>query len=286
MTRMVNRVRCSARDTENHSLTSWMPLSTNAFSRPGACCMNSWYSVAVQKPMTGSTTARLYQDRSNSTISPAEGSWLKYRWKYHWVGSAASVLQRHHPGAPRVQVLDEALDRAALAGGVAALEQHHHPLPGVLDPGLHLQQLDLQAAFDDHVLLAAHPLLVRVVLLPGRDLAPSGPTSSTSSSSSSRIRQPTQAVQQVGIGQRLAQLLSGPLGVTAPWGVRRNESTASSTEVTALPWVDSACRGVGAGRRVRSCGGRRSIGSAGRGPGRGRARQVGRSVHRQYCLSR
>jgi hypothetical protein len=37
--------------------------------------------------MTGSTTARLYQDRSNSTISPAEGSRLKYRWKYHWVAS-------------------------------------------------------------------------------------------------------------------------------------------------------------------------------------------------------
>ena len=68
-------------------------------------------------------------------------------------------------------MLDEALDRAALAGRVTALEQHHHPLPGVLDPGLHLQQLDLQVAFETDVLLAAHPLLVRVVLLPGPNLA-------------------------------------------------------------------------------------------------------------------
>ena len=97
---MVNRVRCSARDTENHSLTSWMPLSTNAFSRPGACCRNSRCSAAVQKPMTGSTTARLYQDRSNSTISPAEGSRLKYRWKYHWVASVASASPTPPPGHP------------------------------------------------------------------------------------------------------------------------------------------------------------------------------------------
>ena len=28
--------------------------------------------------------ARLYQLRSNSTISPAAGSSATYRWKYHW----------------------------------------------------------------------------------------------------------------------------------------------------------------------------------------------------------
>jgi hypothetical protein len=74
MTRMVNLVRCSARETENHNLTRWMPLSTNARSNPGVCSMNSRYSLGVQKPMTRSTTARLYQDRSNNTISPAAGS--------------------------------------------------------------------------------------------------------------------------------------------------------------------------------------------------------------------
>ena len=35
---------------------------------------NSWSSSSVQKPMTRSTPARLYQERSKSTISPAAGS--------------------------------------------------------------------------------------------------------------------------------------------------------------------------------------------------------------------
>jgi hypothetical protein len=42
-------------------------------------------------------------------------------------------------------VLHEALDRAALAGRVAPLEEDDHALAGLLDPGLQLQQLDLQA---------------------------------------------------------------------------------------------------------------------------------------------
>ena len=36
---------------------------------------NSWYSASVQKPITRSTPARLYQVRSNRTISPAAGRW-------------------------------------------------------------------------------------------------------------------------------------------------------------------------------------------------------------------
>ena len=42
-------------------------------SKRGAVRMNSWYSSSVQKPMTRSTPARLYQLRSNRTISPAAG---------------------------------------------------------------------------------------------------------------------------------------------------------------------------------------------------------------------
>jgi phosphoserine phosphatase len=57
----------------------------------------------------------------------------------------SGLLQRHHTRTAGVQVLHEALDGAALAGGVAALEQDHHALPGLLDPGLQLEQFDLQA---------------------------------------------------------------------------------------------------------------------------------------------
>ena len=35
--------------------------------------MNSAYCCLVQNPITCSTPARLYQDRSNSVISPAAG---------------------------------------------------------------------------------------------------------------------------------------------------------------------------------------------------------------------
>ena len=35
---------------------------------------NRWYSSAVQKPITRSTPARLYHERSNRTISPAAGN--------------------------------------------------------------------------------------------------------------------------------------------------------------------------------------------------------------------
>ena len=59
--------------------------------------MNRLYSSLVQKPMTCSTPARLYQLRSNSTISPAAGRWSTYRWKYHWdcsrsVGAGRAVI--------------------------------------------------------------------------------------------------------------------------------------------------------------------------------------------------
>src|SRR5207248_7877366 len=71
--RMMNRVCCSRRDTENQNLTRWMPERTSIRSSSGAWRMNSRYSLRVQYPMTRSTPARLYQDRSNSTISPAAG---------------------------------------------------------------------------------------------------------------------------------------------------------------------------------------------------------------------
>ena len=44
-------------------------------SNCGQVRMNSSYSSSVQKPITRSTPARLYQLRSNRTISPAAGSW-------------------------------------------------------------------------------------------------------------------------------------------------------------------------------------------------------------------
>ena len=42
-------------------------------SKIGVWRMNRLYSCGVQKPMTCSTPARLYQERSNRTTSPAAG---------------------------------------------------------------------------------------------------------------------------------------------------------------------------------------------------------------------
>ena len=52
-----------------------IPERTSIRSNSGHERMNSWYCASVQKPMTRSTPARLYQLRSNRTISPAAGRW-------------------------------------------------------------------------------------------------------------------------------------------------------------------------------------------------------------------
>ena len=70
-------------------------------SNSGASRMNSRYSSSVQKPITRSTPARLYQERSNMTISPAAGRCGTYRWKYHWVCSRSLGLASATTVAPR-----------------------------------------------------------------------------------------------------------------------------------------------------------------------------------------
>ena len=52
--------------------------------------------------------------------------------------------QGDHPEDPRADPLGDALDHAALAGRVAALEDDHDPRPGRLHPGLQMRELDLE----------------------------------------------------------------------------------------------------------------------------------------------
>ena len=73
MRRMMNRVRCSPGVTENQNLVICSPERTSIRSNSGASRMNSQYSSSVAKPITRSTPARLYQERSNMTISPPAG---------------------------------------------------------------------------------------------------------------------------------------------------------------------------------------------------------------------
>jgi hypothetical protein len=75
VSRCWNRRSCSVSLTENQYLISWMPLRTSIRSNSGHDRRKSQYSSSVQNPMTRSTPARLYQERSNRTISPRAGRW-------------------------------------------------------------------------------------------------------------------------------------------------------------------------------------------------------------------
>ena len=67
------RRSCSASLTENQYFRRWIPSRTSMRSNSGQVRMNSQYSSSVQKPITRSTPARLYHERSKRTISPAPG---------------------------------------------------------------------------------------------------------------------------------------------------------------------------------------------------------------------
>src|SRR5664280_1416451 len=61
------RRSCSSSLTENQYLIRMTPERISIRSNSGAVLRKSWYSPSVQKPITCSTPARLYQLRSNST---------------------------------------------------------------------------------------------------------------------------------------------------------------------------------------------------------------------------
>ncbi len=78
-------------------------------------------------------------------------------------------FQRDDICTARIEMLHEALYRAALTSRVAALEQDDHFLAGLLCPRLQLEKLNLQLVFLLLVVLARHEVLVRIT-----SLAPAG----------------------------------------------------------------------------------------------------------------
>jgi hypothetical protein len=64
---------CSAGLTSSQYFSSRIPESTMAFSNDGASSRNRSVSSGLQKPITRSTPARLYQLRSKITTSPPAG---------------------------------------------------------------------------------------------------------------------------------------------------------------------------------------------------------------------
>ena len=95
--------------------------------------------------MTYSTPARLYQLRSKITISPAAGKCvhvaLHVQLRLLAVGRRGQRDDAEHAGA---DALGDGADGAALAGGIAALEDHDDAEALVLDPLLELAELGLE----------------------------------------------------------------------------------------------------------------------------------------------
>ena len=71
--RAVSRRVCSSGLTSSQYLSRMMPDSSTIFSKAGTTPRKRLACSSVQKPITRSTPARLYQLRSNSTISPPAG---------------------------------------------------------------------------------------------------------------------------------------------------------------------------------------------------------------------
>ena len=136
--------------------------------------MNSSYSSSLQNPITRSTTARLYQERSNRTISPLVGQVSHVALE---VPLAPLALGRRGrappPGAPRgLRCSVNRLIVPPFASGVTTLEEDHQTLVCFLDPDLGLEEFDLQQPLELVVLVAGHPLRVRVPFPPSLDRYP------------------------------------------------------------------------------------------------------------------
>ena len=76
------------------------------------------------------------------------------------------LRQRRDPALARIEVAADGIDRAALAGGVAAFEHHHQSTPGVQQPARRVRQLDLHR-FQQGLVLLALELAHRVALRAG-----------------------------------------------------------------------------------------------------------------------
>ena len=98
----------------------------------------------------------MYQLRSNSTISPADGRCCTYRWKYHGAFALGRRRQRHHLAGAGIEALCHPFDDATLAGGIAALEQDHDLELVVDHPVLQLNKLLLQPQQLLEIGLASH----------------------------------------------------------------------------------------------------------------------------------
>ena len=73
--RSLRRRSCSSGLTSSQNFSRMIPDSVSMRSNSGVTARNLSACSSVQKPITRSTPARLYQLRSKITTSPADGRW-------------------------------------------------------------------------------------------------------------------------------------------------------------------------------------------------------------------
>ena len=181
-----NRLSCSWSETENQYLRRRMPSSMSICSKIGVCRMNRLYSCGVQKPMTCSTPGAVVPGAVEQDDLAGRGQVRDVALVVP-LGLLALGRRRECGDAhdARAEVLRDPLDGAALAGGVATLEDHDHPGSRRLGPELDLDQLGLEA--EQLGLVDGVRDLVLVLLLAGllrhvRTLPPGPDRRSTSAS--------------------------------------------------------------------------------------------------------
>ena len=153
------RRSCSSSLTENQYLRRRMPSSTSIRSKVGHWCRKRRYSC-------GRAVPHHPLDAGAVVPGPVEQGDLAGRRQLLDVPLEVPLgplalrrrRQRDDAGHPRVEVLRDPLDGAALAGGVAALEDDDQPLPGRGHPLLQGDELGLQPQELALVGLARHPL--------------------------------------------------------------------------------------------------------------------------------
>jgi hypothetical protein len=71
--RSFRRLACSVLETSSQNFTNFSPLSSIMDSKVGTSRRKVSCSSGVEKPITRSTPARLYQDLLKITVSPQAG---------------------------------------------------------------------------------------------------------------------------------------------------------------------------------------------------------------------
>ncbi len=143
--RFSNRRSCSSSLTENQYLMRMIPSSTRRRSKIGHLTEEPLVLLRRAEPQdalhAGAVVPAAIEERDLTGGRQLLDVPLEVPLRPLPLGG---LRQGDHAGRPRVRVLRDPLDRAALAGRVPTLEHHDDPRAGRADPFLHLHELLLQ----------------------------------------------------------------------------------------------------------------------------------------------